>query len=474
MMLLQKIQSFCKKNNFDLENKSILVATSGGVDSMVLIDILSKIDSIQKIGIAHCNFSLRGNESDEDEEFIKNYAQENSIPFHSIKFNTKELAQQNQKSIQLIARELRYDFFNAKSIEHNYDFVATAHHLSDSLETSIYHLSKGTGIAGMRGILPKRKIFKNNQNNKTQIIRPLLCITKEEILNYANQNNLKWREDASNQTQKYKRNFIRHSIIPLLKKINPDTEKTFLDTSERLRSMESLLQFHVKQFEKTVLIKEDKSKRIKVSEIKNLIEPLLIISEFLKTKGFSYKQSKQIIEQKENLNKKHNETKTFISKTHILYTNNREWILTKNNQLNDTINDNEFLIQVDFDKTEKYTFQDKEQEIILHLEKCNPKEVNFKSEAMYLDLDKLVFPLTLRKWKNGDKFVPLGMKSKKNVGNFLTDIKIPIYQRNSVYVLLSKNQIVWIGIFKESKTSNLRINNNFKLNKQTTSSIRIY
>ncbi len=475
MKIQKKIQSFSKDNNFDLENKSILVATSGGVDSMVLIDILSKIDAIKNIGIAHCNFSLRGNESDEDEEFIKNYANKNNVSFHSIKFDTKKLAEIEQKSIQLIARELRYDFFDKISSENNYDFIATAHHLSDSLETSIYHLSKGTGIAGMRGILPKRINSKTSKANKAPIIRPLLCLTKEEIMNYANQNNLKWREDASNQTQKYKRNFIRHSIIPLLKKINPDTEKTFLNTSERLRSMENMLQFHVKEFEKTILIKEDKSKLIQVSEIKNLIEPLLILSEFLKKKGFSYKQAKQIIEQLENSNQKEeNETKTFASKTSILYTNKNEWILInqKDNQLIKT--DKEFLIDIDFKKVEKYTFQDEDQKIKLTLEKCNPKEVDFKSDFMYLDLDKLQFPLVLRKWKNGDKFFPLGMKNKKNIGDFLTDSKIPIYQRNFVYVLLSKNEIVWIGIIENNKTKGLRISDTFKLTKNTKNSIQVY
>lgn len=477
MKILKTVQSFCKSNNFDLENKSILVATSGGVDSMVLVDILLQINAIsnqkiKKIGIAHCNFSLRGQESDEDEEFIKNYAQDNkhgkNIPFHSIKFNTKQLAAEQQKSIQLIARELRYDFFENISLENGYDFVATAHHLSDSLETSIYHLSKGTGIAGMRGILPKRKVL---NHYSTQIIRPLLCITKEEIRNYANQNNLKWREDASNQTEKYKRNFIRHQIIPRLKEINPDTEKTFLDTSERLRSMENLLQFHVKEFEKTILIKEDKSNVIQVSEIKSLIEPLLIISEFLKKKGFSYKQAKLIIEQLENGDQE--ETKTFISKSHILYTNQKEWILIsqKENQLVNT--DNDFLININFDITQNYIFQDKENKIKLNFEKCDPKEVDFKSEAMYLDLDKLQFPLVLRKWQNGDKFIPLGMSNKKNIGDFLTDLKIPIYQRNFVYVLLSKNEIVWVGSIQNNKATGLRINNNFKLIKSTQNAIKV-
>ncbi len=485
MKIIKTVQSFCQKNDFDLTDKSILVATSGGVDSLVLIDILLQHSYIEKIGIAHCNFSLRENESDEDEKFIKEYANQKNIPFHSIKFDTKKIAAESQKSIQLIARELRYNFFSKIGIENDYDYVATAHHLSDSLETSIYHLSKGTGIAGIRGILPQRIISSNSKNatDKIQIIRPLLCLTKEEILNYATQNNLKWREDSSNKTQKYKRNFIRHSIIPLLKEINPDTEKTFLNTSERLRSMEKLLQFHVEEFEKKILIREDKRQLIEVLAIKNLVEELLIVSEFLKTKGFSYKQSKQILKQIDDFTidtKQQTETKNFISKTYILYTNKKEWILIpkdKSQSKNKLENKNkEFLISVDFttfNETEKYTFEDKQEEIKLVLEKCNPEKADFKDNSMYLDLEKLKFPLVLRKWENGDKFVPLGMQNKKSVGDFLTDLKIPIYERNFVYVLISNNVIVWVGISKQNKIKGLRINNNFKLNKTTQISLKI-
>ncbi|WP_338791943.1 tRNA lysidine(34) synthetase TilS [Bernardetia sp. MNP-M8] len=472
MTILKTIDFFCTKNNFDLENKSILVAASGGVDSMVLIDILLKINSncdkkISKIGIAHCNFSLRGKESDQDEMLIKEYAIKNNLPFHAIRFDTKKVAKEQQKSIQLIARELRYNFFEKISQTENYDFVATAHHLSDSLETSIYHLSKGTGISGLRGILPKRKITKE----QTQIIRPLLCLTKEEILNYAKENNLKWREDASNQTEKYKRNFIRHQIIPRLTEINSDIEKTFLNTSERLRSMENLLQFHVKEFEKTISIDKDKSSLIYVSELKKLIEPLLIISEFLKKQGFSYKQAKQIVEQLENSEQ---ETKTFISKSHILYTNKKEWILVNQNQNQIDEEDKEFLILFNSNESDNFIIKSNTDEINLTLEKCNPKDANFKGKAMYLDLDKLEFPLKLRKWKDGDKFIPLGMKNKKNVGDFLTDLKISIYQRNFVYVLLSKTNIVWVGIIGENQVNGLRINNNFKLNTTTKNSIKIF
>ena len=470
MKILEKIYSFCKDNNFNLENKSILVAASGGVDSMVLIDILLQNSFISKIGIAHCNFSLRGVESDEDENFLKEYATKEKIPLHSITFDTKKIATQKQKSIQLTARELRYDFFEKISKENNYDYIATAHHLSDSLETSIYHLSKGTGIAGIRGILPQRNSL---ENNETPIIRPLLCLIKEEILNYASHNKLKWREDASNQTQKYKRNFIRHQIIPLLKKVNPDAEKTFLNTSQRLRSMENLLQFYVKEFEKMILINEDKSNWIEVSEIKKLIEPLLIISEFLKKKGFSYKQSKQIIEQIADNHLKTKETKTFISKTHILYTSKSKWILSpqKSKQEQKGSSKTEFLI--DWNNSEKYVFKNDEENINLSFEKCVLEEVDFKSEAMYLDFDKVGFPLTLRKWKSGDKFSPLGMPNRKSIGNFLTDLKIPIYEREFIYVLIAKNIIVWIGIIKQNGVKGLRIANKYKLDYKTKVALKI-
>ncbi|WP_338765094.1 tRNA lysidine(34) synthetase TilS [Bernardetia sp. ABR2-2B] len=481
MTNLKIIDSFCTENDFDLGNKSILVAASGGVDSMVLIDTLLKINSnlhkkITKIGIAHCNFSLRDEESEQDEIFIKEYAVKNNIPFYSIKFNTKQIAKTQQKSIQLVARELRYDFFEKISQEKQYDFVATAHHLSDSLETSIYHLSKGTGIAGVRGILPKRNSRNSSESDSlaTQIIRPLLCITKEEIISYANENNLKWREDASNQTQKYKRNFIRHQIIPRLKEINRDTEKTFLNTSERLRSMENLLQTHVNDFENFFFKKENGSSTINSSQIKKLREPLLIVSEFLKKRGFSYKQAKQIIKQLDTLEQE--KTKRFVSKSHILYTNKKEWILAaqEENQLNQLSNETEeFLISLNDIKSDNFVFQSELQGVTLTFEECSPKEVDFKSKAMYLDADKLEFPLILRKWKDGDKFVPLGMKNQKSIGDFLTDLKISMYERNFVYVLLSKNKISWVGVIQQNEVKGLRISNPFKLNEHSKNIIVI-
>ncbi|WP_291726801.1 tRNA lysidine(34) synthetase TilS [Bernardetia sp.] len=453
MKTLKQIQQFSKKNNFELQDKSILVACSGGVDSMVLTDILSKLDNIKKIGIAHCNFSLRADESDGDEKFIRNYAKEKNIDFHSIKFNTKKLAEEKQKSIQLIARELRYDFFEKISSKEGYEFVATAHHLSDSLETSLYHLSKGSGISGLRGIVPKRSIYKNSQ---AKIIRPLLCLTKQEILNYAKENNLKWREDASNQTEKYKRNFIRHQIVPKLKDINPDTEKTFLDTSERLRAMENLLRFHLKTFEKTLSKREDKSILIRTETIRNIVEPLLIVSEFLKKYGFSYKQSKQILEQ---LDSQDTKSKTFFAKSHTLFTNQEEWILRDKNDKKTNFEE----IEIDFNDNGKYLIKNKKDKTILTLEKQNADKADFKSKSMYVDAHKLKFPLMLRKWQNGDRFIPLGMRNSKTIGNFLTDLKIPIYQRDFVYILESDKTIFWVGIIEESKVEHLRIGEKYRL-----------
>ena len=463
MKTIKKIEQFCKENNFKLEEKSILVACSGGVDSMVLVDILSKIKTIKKIGIAHCNFSLRAAESDEDEEFITQYAYQNAIEIHSIKFDTKKIAKEKQKSIQLTARELRYNFFEKISLENNYDFIATAHHLSDSLETSVYHLSKGTGIAGLRGILPKRKLY---QNDTIKIIRPLLCITKNEIIEYAQKNNLKWREDASNKTEKYKRNFIRHSIVPKLKEINPEIEKTFLNTSERLRALENLLHFHLQNFEQQLILRDDESLLIPISVIESLTEPLLILSEFLKKKGFSYKQSKQILQQLQNPS---SESKTFFSPSYILYTKESEWLLSQKKE--ESTEEKVFFISSNW--MEETILENEENSIRLKLEKCSLDEIDFSSDAMYADLDKLKFPLELRKWQNGDRFVPLGMKNSKTLGNFLTDEKIPVYDRDFVYVLLSENKIVWVGMIENHTVKNLRIDDRFKLKNTSKNIIRI-
>src|ERR1017187_10418267 len=233
--MLHRLLDFIKKENLFLTKDKILVAVSGGIDSVVLCELFHQ--ATIKFGIAHCNFKLRDKESDGDEIFVKALAKKYDVPFYSKSFDTALYSKENGISIQMAARDLRYSWFEEIRIKEKYQYIAVAHHQNDVVETVLMNLIKGTGIAGLHGILPK----------KDKIIRPLLFATREEIEAFAKENKLKFREDSSNQSDKYLRNKIRHQIIPVMKEINPSLESTFADNINRFKLAEALLNKRIDQ-----------------------------------------------------------------------------------------------------------------------------------------------------------------------------------------------------------------------------------
>ena len=227
--MISEFQKHISANFPDIQDKKILLAISGGIDSMVLAVLLKEIGI--KLHLAHCNFQLRGNESDEDELFVRKFAEKQNISLEVIRFQTKKYAKQHKLNTQLAARELRYDWFQQVLVEKQCDFIATAHHADDMLETFLINLSRGAGLQGLLSI-PMR-----NQN----IIRPLLPFSREQISIFALQNNIEWREDSSNSTDHYTRNKIRHHISPILKEIHPSFLKNFLKTQENLSQTQNFL-----------------------------------------------------------------------------------------------------------------------------------------------------------------------------------------------------------------------------------------
>jgi tRNA(Ile)-lysidine synthase len=226
--MLQNLQNHIQKNLSFLSGKKLLLAVSGGIDSIVLTDLLLQLDF--KIGVAHCNFQLRAEESDQDFSFVKDFCKKNNIPFFGQHFDTKEYAERHKLSIQIAARKLRYDWFDELLKTEGFDYLLTAHHADDSVETFLINFTRGTGLDGLTGI-PQR-------NDK--IIRPLLLFSREAIENYAKENNIQWREDSSNASDKYVRNKIRHEIIPILKELNPSFLASFQNTIENLHQTQSL------------------------------------------------------------------------------------------------------------------------------------------------------------------------------------------------------------------------------------------
>jgi len=426
--VLAKLQQFIEQENLFNTGNRLLVAVSGGVDSIVLVHTLLR--SNYKIGIAHCNFKLRNTDSTKDETFVKAVAKKYQIPFFSTPFDTANYAKQNNLSIQMAARDLRYAWFEEVRTAHKFDFIATAHHQDDNLETILLNLTKGTGLKGLRGIVPK--------NGK--VVRPLLPFTKEDILYYAKVNQLTWREDTSNQSIKYQRNKIRLKVIPTLKAINPQLLQNLYKNTTKLKEVEQIYQDGLKYHFKRWIIKKEEEIYLPILKIKKTKGYATILYEFLKNYGFNANQVKQILDSFTS-----EPGKQFFSNEYQLIKDRKFLILAKQSSDNKTIH----LIDI---KQKKVLLENAEIDIQLdHFDK--PFESNAfqnylpKNENIAkLHYNKLAFPLRLRHWQQGDFFYPLGMKrKKKKLSNFFIDNKLSKIDKEKIWVLEDdKKRIVWI------------------------------
>ena len=420
--MLKEFNTYIKKEKLFTKTDTILLTVSGGIDSIVMCELFHQAGL--KFGIAHCNFELRGEESDIDELFVEELAEKYEVHFHSVSFDTSSFAKKNKLSIQVAARQLRYQWFEEIRVQFDYKYISTAHHQDDSIETFFINLIRGTGISGLHGISPK-------QNS---IIRPLLFTRKEQIEIFAHKNKLEHREDSSNASDKYVRNKIRHKLIPLLKELNPNIHKTIAEDIQRLSDTEKVYKKEIKD-SRSKIIKEDKNEiRISIKELKKLnpIEPYLF--EFLYPLGFNSTTVDEVIK---SLNGQSG--KQFYSSTHRL------------------IKDRDFLVIDKSNKTKvaeekKYSIKKNQKNLIasdlkLHF-KSVVKKLDYKlkatNESANIDFDKLQFPLEIRKWKKGDTFFPLGMKGKKKLSDFFIDKKISISEKENIWLLTSNNQIAWV------------------------------
>ena len=411
----------------------ILLAVSGGLDSMVMLNLFHQAG--YSIAVAHCNFQLRGAESDGDEEFVEKQCIHLKVPFYSIQFDTNNYAWENSLSIQIAARQLRYAWFEELLEQEKLDKLATAHHLNDSLETVLLNLCKGTGVQGLAGI-PLENRF---------IIRPMLFASRAEIEVFAAAEKIKWREDSSNLTDDYQRNFLRHHIIPLLKEINPSIEHTFSITLEKVRGGLELMSASQKELENSFVKTIDGKTFIKKEAFQSFHYAAPVLWELIKHFGFNIEQCEEIIQS--------------------IHSQSGKKFLTASCQL---IIDRESLIiaphQDSWGQTEIKTGQ--LQAMLgpwkLLIEECEPVIKTNRSEAI-LDVDRLHFPLLWRKWKAGDSFCPLGMEHHKKISDFLIDQKISVAEKDSVTVLESNGEIVWVAGY--------RVDNRFKITEHTKRAI---
>jgi tRNA(Ile)-lysidine synthase len=438
MDLQQKFQKHIVDNFPFLKNKKLLIAASGGIDSTVCIHLLRNLNF--KISLAHCNFNLRKKDSGLDELFVKEEAQSLDFPYYVKSFDTVTYANDNKISVQLAARELRYEWFDELISQNDFDHLITAHHLDDSLETFLINFTRGTGLDGLTGIPAI------NDN----IIRPLLPFTREEIEAYAKKNNLTWREDSSNLQTKYLRNKLRHDLIPILKDLNQNFMNTFARTLDNLRGSEQIIKDRIESIADEIEESQGDIHQFNISKIKKLSNPKAYLFEILK--GYGFKDWKEIVSLLDAQS-----GKQIFSKTHRLV-KNRDLLLliaveSKEESSTSIINENdkEFISKDLCLKFDKSNFQ--------------PSK-NGSKTSITVDKNMLKFPLVVRKWEKGDYFYPAGMKGKKKLSKYFKDEKMSILEKEKIWLLCTEeNKIIWI-IGK-------RLDDRFKVTKETIEILKI-
>ncbi len=429
--MLDRFKNFMTNELHIPANTKVLVAVSGGIDSMVLAYLFKQSD--YEFGIAHCNYQLRGAESDGDETHVREFAGKNYIPFFTKRFDTKAVANENGWSTQMAARELRYKWFEEIREKNGYDLIAVAHHRDDSVETFLLNLIRGTGIAGVQGI----KVRYN------KVIRPLLFTDKEEITHYSIVKKIAYREDQSNTSLMYKRNRIRHQVIPILKELNPSLIDTILQNTAYLTNVERVYLNEIERQKEQLLHVKGDEIYISIEGLKVLNPAEAYLYEFIKPFGF--KKVDDIIR---NLDGESG--KQFFSDTHRLIKDRNELIISPISENDAEI---EFFIQKEDEKIEKPA------QLKFKTLPIENFELKKSKNLAALDFDKIEFPLTLRKWQKGDYFFPLGMKGKKKLSDFFTDQKLSLLEKENAWILCSGSEIIWVV--------NQRLDDRFKVTDNT-------
>ena len=429
--MIHKVKQFIKDNHLFTPEDKLLVAISGGMDSVCLAHVLKNLG--YSMVLVHCNFQLRGEESIADEKFVRHLAIDLDCEVQVKRFEI------DTKSVQLQARNLRYDWFSQLQKEKD-AFLLTAHHKSDVLETFLINLGRGTGLEGLHGILPK---------NDRNIIRPFLSITRTEIEEYCKGNNIEYREDSSNSSNAYVRNKLRHTVIPALKEVFPDIEERLWDTTSRVKESEDLLKANVDLHWEDCISMEDGNTRINIEKVSTQENPIVFLYEAIKSNGFSKSMLTDLWEAKLSGAK-------VQSASHMLYKDREVLILSKIElKANDSY---EIAVK---NATMETTFGKIKIEVDANL----PDLKSITKQECYLDIEKLHFPLTLRRWEHGDRFKPLGMKGFKKISDFLIDKKIPLASKDSIWVLCSQEEIVWV--------LNHRLDDRFKVTQETEEVLKL-
>lgn len=426
-----------EKQLFSYDDK-LLLAVSGGVDSVALIHLCKEAQL--NVGIAHCNFQLRGEESEQDAVFVRALAEKYAVELYEQRFDTKAFAQNNGLSTQMAARRLRYEWFEQIRQQHGYDWLLTAHHQDDLLETVLLNLTRGTGLAGLHGIL--------HRNGTT--IRPLLFATRPQIHQYALNQGLQWREDSSNASTDYLRNRLRHEVVPTLHDINPQVSSAVAELAERVVAAEQILKESREALESTITERHGDTLRIDYEKLSQYTFPEERLAQWIADFGFGYTDAQKIWRHRGAL-----VGKQFLSPTHVLTKDRGGYVVTPRHR-----------------QKEVYSIDEPSGQIrllsdTLEWEEATEADFNAPSHQTYVDAEALRWPLTLRTWQEGDWFCPLGMKGKRQkLSDFLINAKVSRALKERVYVLESDQKIVWVVGF--------RLDERFKIEKNTKKIIKFY
>lgn len=433
--MIEKFQFHLTHNFPYLIGKKLLLATSGGLDSMVMAHIFRTLNF--DIALAHCNFQLRGNESLEDQFFVKNYAEANNIPVYITQFDTQSFANDYKLSTQVAARELRYNWFYELIENENFDYILTAHHADDNIETFLIHLIRGSGLDGFTGIPVQNE----------SVIRPLLAFSREEIASFATANGILWREDSSNSSDKYLRNKVRHDLVPLLKELNPSFLTSFQNTQKYLNEAQAMVQDATKMIYQQVATEVKDEIHFNIDKLKILPNYKSYLYQWLNEYRFSaWDDIYELVDSQSG--------KQVFSKHFRLLKDRNTLILAP---------------IVEKESSEVYYIEENQIEVKYPI-KLTISNQNFDSNTynsfIFVDADKLKFPLSLKKYEEGAVFQPFGMNGKsKKVSKLFKDEKLSLLQKENTWILYSNEDIVWvIGIRQDER---------FKIDSNTKNSLQI-
>ena len=442
MPLLESFQRYIAENDLATHDDRILLTVSGGVDSMVMLSLFTR--SGYRVGVAHCNFQLRGDESDEDEELVAREAARCGVPCYNRRFDTAGEMERTGESMEMAARRLRYAWFDALSREEGYTVIAIAHHIDDSIETFFINLLRGTGLRGLTGI--------STQVGK--VIRPLMFASRKEILEYAVQNRIPFREDSSNRSTKYLRNKIRLGLIPRIREINPKFTELMRKNIGRLTDAQLFIDHGIERIRREAVTSQGDTDTIRVDRIDPAFPREFVIYELLNS---AYGFKGDVIDALcHALN--HDATgRCFYARDRMATIDRGAIIVTP------IAPDDECRTTVERGAVRSYCGN-----TVLYYEYCDIDDIQTfgtPEQVAQIDADKLRFPLTLRRWREGDWFIPFGMTGRKKVSDFLIDAKVPLPEKQRQFVLLSGDDIVWLV--------GRRIDDRFRLTAETENVLRI-